>query len=572
MLTVSTKEAGLLEEFVGTGRAHALPDVKLVHRSSVPWQERKGMAFVGNFRHLPNGEAVEYLCKDVLPRLDAELLAEHPLTVIGSRLDDKVRAYAKGSDGVRMVGWVPDVTPYLERARAVAAPLLHGAGVKGKLIEALSAGTPVVTTTVGAEGLDLVDGEHAFVADEPDALAAGLERLLVDEDRWQRLAAAGHELVASSHAPDAIQARFLEVVEEVLAQPPRSQPRGRASAGIQRRESAYRETVAAVRRTLPAVLERDQSVLVVTKGDDELIAIEGLSAEHFPRDPSGEWAGHHPADADEAIEHLEELRKEGAGYLAFPASALWWLHRYRLFAAHLDREYRRVYSDEYLVIYDLAGSRAEATAAASSERERVRVLGIHRPDRSEPPAELVSALERSSRFEVSQEWIADSYRGWQSSKLGLGDGEDSSDWTVLISDDVVLPPGFLDEFLDLAQKLLPLGVRRFQPPHDSGPEAGAPVSERHLGVLARGHAAVMPIPLLAIRTGSGIEGPVALLDATPIDLVEASLPETDVDPLDFSDLLDLFVSGPDGPGACREPVSGLADSRHQRARCHTRAP
>ena len=54
------------------------------------------MFFVGNFRHLPNGEAVEYLCRDVLPRLDPDLLAAHPLTVVGSRLDDKVRAHGRG--------------------------------------------------------------------------------------------------------------------------------------------------------------------------------------------------------------------------------------------------------------------------------------------------------------------------------------------------------------------------------------------------------------------------------------------------------------------------------------------
>ena len=57
--------------------------------------------------------------------------------------------------------------PYLERARVCVVPLLHGAGVKGKIIESLLAGTPVVTTRIGAEGLDLRDGEHAVVADTP---------------------------------------------------------------------------------------------------------------------------------------------------------------------------------------------------------------------------------------------------------------------------------------------------------------------------------------------------------------------------------------------------------------------
>ena len=74
--------------------------------------------------------------------------------VVGSRLDAGVAAHGRGLPNVRMVGWVPSVAPYLERARVCVVPLLHGAGVKGKVVESLMAGTPVVTTTIGAEGID----------------------------------------------------------------------------------------------------------------------------------------------------------------------------------------------------------------------------------------------------------------------------------------------------------------------------------------------------------------------------------------------------------------------------------
>ena len=95
---------------------------------------------MGNFRHLPNGEAVEYLCRDILPRLDPELLAAHPLSVVGSRLDEKVRAHGRGLPGVRWSAGCPSIAPYLERARVCVVPLLHGAGVKGKIVESLMAG------------------------------------------------------------------------------------------------------------------------------------------------------------------------------------------------------------------------------------------------------------------------------------------------------------------------------------------------------------------------------------------------------------------------------------------------
>ena len=74
---------------------------------------------------------------------------------------------------MRLVGWVPSVQPYIERSRLSVVPLLHGAGVKRKVIQSMMAGTPVVTTPVGAEGLDLVQGEHALIAADAADLAAG---------------------------------------------------------------------------------------------------------------------------------------------------------------------------------------------------------------------------------------------------------------------------------------------------------------------------------------------------------------------------------------------------------------
>ena len=86
---------------------------------------------------------------------------------------------------------MPSVQPYADRARLAVVPLLHGAGVKRKVIQAMMGGTPVVTTPLGAEGLDLVQGEHALIAADAADLAAGITRLLTDDDLWRRLVAAG---------------------------------------------------------------------------------------------------------------------------------------------------------------------------------------------------------------------------------------------------------------------------------------------------------------------------------------------------------------------------------------------
>src|SRR6185436_3655362 len=135
--------------------------------------------------------AVKYFCTEIVPLLDSDLLAEHPVAVVGNALDETVRGYARHLSGVRMVGWVPSVFPYLQRARVMAIPLLYGAGTKRKLIQSLMAGTPAVSTPVGVEGLPLDDGEHVLVARDPARFAEAIGRLLTDRELWQRLASQG---------------------------------------------------------------------------------------------------------------------------------------------------------------------------------------------------------------------------------------------------------------------------------------------------------------------------------------------------------------------------------------------
>ena len=120
-----------------------------------------------------------------------------------------------------MVGWVPDILPYLDRARVSLVPLLHGAGTKTKLIQALMAGTPSVSTTIGIEGLGLSDGREVLVADDPEEFAAKVALLLTDGERWGQIADAGRAHIAAAHGPDAVRQRFLGSVERALQLEPK---------------------------------------------------------------------------------------------------------------------------------------------------------------------------------------------------------------------------------------------------------------------------------------------------------------------------------------------------------------
>jgi GT2 family glycosyltransferase len=112
-------------------------------------------------------------------------------------------------------------------------------------------------------------------------------------------------------------------------------------------------TQRAVAETVPA----GATVLVVSRGDDELLRLEGRLAWHFPRADDGTYAGHYPADGEEAIAWLERERKAGAGFIVFPSTSVWWLDHYEELRKYLDVVYERRFSDpETCVIFDLGGA------------------------------------------------------------------------------------------------------------------------------------------------------------------------------------------------------------------------
>jgi hypothetical protein len=125
--------------------------------------------------------------------------------------------------------------------------------------------------------------------------------------------------------------------------------------------SGYRQLVRRIQKTVHTALPPTATVIVVSKGDEELLKLgDGRKGWHFPQTEEGAYAGYHPVDSPQAIAHLEELRAKGAQFLLFPGTALWWLEHYAEFGRHLENSYRRVWSDEVCVIYELSGQQTDA--------------------------------------------------------------------------------------------------------------------------------------------------------------------------------------------------------------------
>jgi O-antigen biosynthesis protein len=170
-------------------RVEVVPNIHVVTEAIAPLLDRSGLMFIGGFEHPPNVDAVLYFVHEVLPLISAQLGSVPRLRIVGSRPPREVSALA--GERIEVTGYVPDPAPYFQQSRVFVAPLRYGAGMKGKIGHALSFGLPVVTTSIGAEGLNLVHGETTLIADNPQNFAAAVVRLHEDHALWQALSLKG---------------------------------------------------------------------------------------------------------------------------------------------------------------------------------------------------------------------------------------------------------------------------------------------------------------------------------------------------------------------------------------------
>jgi glycosyltransferase involved in cell wall biosynthesis len=173
-----------------------------------PLPPEPSIVMTGSFVYGPNVDGARGLCDEVLPRVRAAVPGA-TLALVGREPRDEVVALAD-REGVSLHADVPDMAPFLHAARVAVVPLRIGTGTRLKALEAMAAGRPVVGTSVGLEGLGLVDGVHAHLADDPDAFAAAIVRVLQDDDHAEALAAAGRAHVEAHFRWSAIADRFAD--------------------------------------------------------------------------------------------------------------------------------------------------------------------------------------------------------------------------------------------------------------------------------------------------------------------------------------------------------------------------
>lgn len=216
-LAVSEQELQHFER-LAPGRVRLVPNGvntrELTLRHTTPREPR--ILFVGSLDYSANVDAVRHLASDILPHLTRRDVS---VTVIGVNPARAVYAAARRAPvRIDVLGYVEDLRPYVETSRCLVVPLRYGGGTRLKILEALSQGLPVLSTSLGCEGLELTHGDEVVVADDAAAFAHSIERLCEDDDLCARLSALGRKKVESrydwSMIGNALHSALAEVANE----------------------------------------------------------------------------------------------------------------------------------------------------------------------------------------------------------------------------------------------------------------------------------------------------------------------------------------------------------------------
>ena len=191
-LVVSPVEQSILAQVCPHSRVEILSNIHEPIADTPSFKKRNGLLFIGGFQHPPNVDAVQWFVQEVWPLLIQEL-PNISLKVVGSKMPDSLLALTR--PGIEMLGFVEDIDPLLLSSRVSIAPLRYGAGVKGKVNQAMSFGLPVVATTTAIEGMNLTVEQNVLVGDTPLDFAQAIVRLHNNENLWDVLAHGGKDNV-----------------------------------------------------------------------------------------------------------------------------------------------------------------------------------------------------------------------------------------------------------------------------------------------------------------------------------------------------------------------------------------
>ena len=197
VVSVSEGDSRQMREEYGLSNVlgHVSTGVDIDYFSDTARTERrrggKDIVFLGSMDWLPNIDAVEFFTETMWSKIRS-VQPEARLVIVGRRPTPAVKALADQDPSIEVTGTVPGVRPFVSQAAAVVVPLRIGGGTRIKIYEAMSMGVPVVSTTIGAEGLDVTHGKNILLADDPETFVAATLEILGDPESGERIGGAGN--------------------------------------------------------------------------------------------------------------------------------------------------------------------------------------------------------------------------------------------------------------------------------------------------------------------------------------------------------------------------------------------
>lgn len=219
VIAVSDNDASIFAEEYGADNALSIPtgvDIEFYQPGDPGMSDPSNIVFCGSMDWLPNEDGMRYFLTDIAGLLDKKL-KNWTLTIVGRNPSEALQSLAKEFPNVNLTGWVDDVRTYLEAAGVCIVPLRIGGGTRMKIYEAMAMGKAVVATTVGAEGLDGIDGRDIRLVDEPEAIADAIAELVLNADKRQSIEANARRLVAENFSWASVAERFSEICDEAIS-------------------------------------------------------------------------------------------------------------------------------------------------------------------------------------------------------------------------------------------------------------------------------------------------------------------------------------------------------------------
>jgi glycosyltransferase involved in cell wall biosynthesis len=213
VVAVSEIDAAMMRRDFGVARVEAVPTgVDIESFTPVSARPPKfDLIFVGSMDWMPNADGLRHFVRHTFPKIRIRR-PQCTLAIVGRKPPRDIAALADGNNGITVTGTVPDVKPYFWESAVSIVPLHVGGGTRLKIFEAMAARVPVVSTTIGAEGLDIDPPNDIRIADSDDAFAAECLDLLGNAAARAATAEAGWQLVRSRFSWETVTTRFEDIL------------------------------------------------------------------------------------------------------------------------------------------------------------------------------------------------------------------------------------------------------------------------------------------------------------------------------------------------------------------------